>query len=57
MNNNNNNQVDPRGTSFPITDPNIVRNLDSLSPEQMEKLNQFLEEGMKELREKRGVKK
>ena len=40
--------------SFPITDPAIIKKLDSLTPEQMEKLNLLLEDGMKELREKYG---
>jgi hypothetical protein len=39
-------------SSFRITDPNIIRELDSLTPEQVEKLNGFLEDGLKELREK-----
>jgi len=43
--------------SFPITDPVTIRNLDFLTPEQMEKLNQILEEEMEELRKKPGVKK
>ena len=46
------NQEEPKNFSFPITDPNTIRELDSLTPEQMEKLNKLLEEGMKELREK-----
>lgn len=43
---------EPKNFSFPIDDPNIVRKLDSLTPEQVKKLNELLEEGLKELREK-----
>ena len=46
------NQEESKNFSFPITDPNIIQELDSLTPEQMEELNQILEEGMKELRKK-----
>ena len=43
---------EPKNFSFPITSPNIVRELDSLTPEQVEKLNELLVEGLKELKEK-----
>jgi hypothetical protein len=43
---------EPNNFSFPIDDPNIVRELDSLTPEQVKKLNELLAEGLKELREK-----
>ena len=45
---------EPKNFSFPITDTSIIKELDSLTPEQVEKLNQILEEGLKELREKHG---
>jgi len=48
---------EPKNFSFPINDPILVENLDFLTPEQMEKLNQILEEEMEELRKKPGVKK
>ena len=48
------NQEEPKNFSFPITDTSIIKELDSLTPEQVEKLNQILEEGLKELREKHG---
>ena len=43
---------EPKNFSFPITDTNIIKELDSLTPEQVEELNRILEEGLKELREK-----
>ena len=46
------NQEEPKNFSFPITDTNIIKELDSLTPEQVEELNRILEEGLKELREK-----
>ena len=39
--------------SFPITDPNAIKELDSLTPEQVEELNRILVEEMKKLREKK----
>ena len=48
------NQEEPKNFSFPITDTSIIKELDSLTPEQVEKLNQILEEGLKDLREKHG---
>lgn len=45
-------QEEPKSFSFPITDTNIIKELDSLTPEQVEELNRILEEGLKELREK-----
>ena len=42
----------PKTVSFPITDPEIIKRLDSLSPEEMERLQVVLEEGLQELREK-----
>ena len=48
------NQEEPKNFSFTITDTSIIKELDSLTPEQVEKLNQILEEGLKELREKHG---
>lgn len=48
------NQEQPKNFSFPITDTSIIKELDSLTPEQVEKLNQILEECMEELREKHG---
>lgn len=46
-------QEEPKSFSFPITDTNIIKELDSLTQEQVEELNRILEEGLKELREKR----
>ena len=43
---------EPKSFSFPITDTNIIKELDSLTPKQVEELNRILEEGLKELREK-----
>lgn len=45
-------QEEPKNFSFPITDKSIIKELDSLTPEQVEELNRILEEGLKELREK-----
>ena len=43
-------------SSFSITDPQLISKLDSLSPEEMEKLNSILRERLDELHlEKKGV--
>jgi hypothetical protein len=45
---------DPTPTSsFPITDPDIIARLDSLSPEEMERLSSILEDSLEELRKER----
>jgi hypothetical protein len=43
----------PPTSSFPITDPDIIARLDSLSPEEMERLSSILEDSLKELRKER----
>ena len=35
--------------SFPITDPSLIQELDSLTPQQMESLVNFLKDGLLEL--------
>ena len=43
-------------SSFNITDTSIIQKLDSLTPQEMERLNEMLEESMNELREKYKIK-
>ena len=43
----------PPTSSFPVTDPDIIARLDSLSPEEMERLSSILEDSLKELRKER----
>ena len=42
--------------SFHITDPFLIERLDSLTPQELERLNEILEESMNELREKYKIK-
>lgn len=48
---------DPRTSSFHITDPDTIAALDGLTPEQLDNLSKFMEEGLQRLREKYGVRK
>lgn len=43
-------EMEEEGThSFPITDPTLIRELDSLTPQQMESLVNSIEDGLLEL--------
>jgi hypothetical protein len=42
-----------KSVSLSITDPDIIASLDSLSPEEMERLSSILEDSLKELRKER----